>query len=185
MITYDKQPFPVARVRKFLEPGPVVLVSTFSQGRNNIMTMGWHTMMEFSPSLVGCVIARNNHSHAMLVESGTCVINVPTHDLVDQVVGIGNCSGAEVDKFEKFGFTAQAAMSVEAPLIRECYASFECRIADASLVKKYDFFVLEVVQAHVAVSPKQPQTLHYRGDGVFMVSGKIISRRSQFKPEML
>jgi hypothetical protein len=29
------------------------------------------------------------------------------------------------------------------------------------------------------------KTLHYTGDGVFMVAGKIISRRSQFRPEML
>jgi len=35
------------------------------------------------------------------------------------------------------------------------------------------------------VSPKHPQTLHYTGDSVFMVSGKIISRRRQFSPEML
>jgi hypothetical protein len=33
--------------------------------------------------------------------------------------------------------------------------------------------------------PKYPQTLHYTGDGIFMVSGKIISRRSQFRPGML
>jgi len=41
------------------------------------------------------------------------------------------------------------------------------------------------VKAHVAVSPKQPETLHYTGDGVFVVSGKVISRRSLFRPEML
>ena len=52
-------------------------------------------------------------------------------------------------------------------------------------IKKYNFFIFEVVKAHVARRPKYPQTLHYTGDGVFMVSGKIISRRSQFRPEML
>jgi hypothetical protein len=40
-------------------------------------------------------------------------------------------------------------------------------------------FIFEVVKAHVAKSPKHPEMLHYEGDGVFMVSGKIISRRSQ------
>ena len=42
-----------------------------------------------------------------------------------------------------------------------------------------------IVRAHVAASPKHPKTLHYTGDGVFMVSGKIISRRSQFQPGRL
>jgi hypothetical protein len=49
----------------------------------------------------------------------------------------------------------------------------------------YNFFIFEVVKAHVAPSPRHPETLHYTGDGVFMVSGKIISRRAQFRPEML
>jgi hypothetical protein len=42
-----------------------------------------------------------------------------------------------------------------------------------------------VVKAHVAVAPKYPQTLHYRGEGSFMVSGKNISRRGLFEPEIL
>ena len=59
------------------------------------------------------------------------------------------------------------------------------RLHDDGLVERYNFFIWEVVKAHVAASPKHPQTLHYSGDGVFMVSGKIISRWSQFRPEML
>jgi hypothetical protein len=41
------------------------------------------------------------------------------------------------------------------------------------------------VKARVAASPKHPETLDYTGDGVFVVSGKVISRRSRFRPEML
>ena len=67
----------------------------------------------------------------------------------------------------------------------ECHANFECRLHDDALVDRYNFFIFEVVKAHVAASPKHPETLHYTGDGVFMVSGKIISRRSMFRPEML
>jgi flavin reductase (DIM6/NTAB) family NADH-FMN oxidoreductase RutF len=34
-----------------------VLVSSHWQGKHNIMTLGWHTVLEFSPSLVGCMIS--------------------------------------------------------------------------------------------------------------------------------
>ncbi len=149
------------------------------------MTMGWHTVMEFTPSLVGCVIDSGNHSFQMIRASRECVINLPTTKLTDQVVGIGNTSGAEIDKFEHFGLTAEDAERVGAPLIRECHANFECRLHDDALVDRYNFFIWEVVQAHIAASPKHPETLHYTGDGVFMVSGKVVSRRSQFRPEML
>jgi len=41
------------------------------------------------------------------------------------------------------------------------------------------------VKAHVAASPKHPRTLHYTGDGVFMVAGEIVSRKALFRPGML
>ena len=181
----QKLDFPVNDVRRYLEPGPIVLVSSKRQGKTNIMTLGWHTILEFSPSLVGLMISAGNHSHRMILESRECVINLPTTKLTDTVVGIGNTSGAEVDKFTKFTLTAEHATKVDAPLIGECHASFECRLHDDALIKKYNFFIFEVVKAHVAASPKHPETLHYTGEGVFMKAGRIISRKSLFRPGML
>jgi hypothetical protein len=37
----------------------------------------------------------------------------------------------------------------------------------------------------VATAPKHPRTIHYRGNGEFMVSGREISLRSLFKSSML
>src|SRR5262249_29648930 len=185
MKRYKKIDLPVSQIRRYLEPGPVVLVSSAFEDRRNIMTMGWHTVMEFTPSLVGCVIAAGNHSFDLVRRSRECVINLPATELTDEVVGIGNSSGAEIDKFAAFNLTPERARRVNAPLIRECYANFECKLSDGALIDKYNFFIFEVVKAHVAMSPKHPQTLHYTGGGVFMVSGKIISRRAKFRPEML
>lgn len=180
-----KKSYPVSKIRRFLEPGPIVLVSSRYKNGLDIMTMGWHTVMEFTPSLVGCVIASSNHSYELIRKSGECVINLPTSNMIDTVVKIGNCSGHEVDKFEKFNLTAQKAKNVNAPLIRECHANFECKIYDDALVKKYNFFIFEVTYAHVAITPKYPETIHYTGDGIFTLSTKPLSRRSLFKPEML
>lgn len=179
-----KVEFPVDQVRRYLEPGPIVLMSSSWQGQRNIMTMGWHLVMEFGPSLIGCVISSANHSFELIRQSRECVINLPTTALTDQVVGVGNTSGADIDKFEAFGLSAQQARQVGAPLIGECHASFECRLHDDAMVDRYNFFVFEVVVAHVAASPRHPQTLHYTGNGVFMVAGKVISRRSMFRPGM-
>ncbi|MCS6780924.1 MAG: flavin reductase family protein, partial [Geminicoccaceae bacterium] len=126
----EKREVPPSGVRRWLEPGPVVLVSSRYRGRSNIMTMGWHTPMEFTPSLVGCVIAAGNHSFELIRASGQCVINLPTVDLLDAVVGIGNTSGAEVDKFARFGLTPEPALEVDAPVVGECHAHFECRLYD-------------------------------------------------------
>ncbi len=180
-----KQDFPTAKIRRYLEPGPIVLVSSAHRGTANIMTMGWHAVMEFTPALIGCVISSANHSFDLIRRSKQCVINLPTTKMTDQVVAIGNSSGSEIDKFAEFGLTALPAQHVKAPLIGECHANFECRLVDARLVEKYNFFIFECLKAHVAPSPRHPQTLHYTGEGVFMVAGKTISRRADFKPSRL
>jgi flavin reductase (DIM6/NTAB) family NADH-FMN oxidoreductase RutF len=186
MRSYRKRDFPVGDVRRFLEPGPIVLVSSAWKDETNIMTMGWHMVMEFQPSLVGCLISSANHSFDLIRKSGECVINLPTVELATTVVKIGNSSGRDVDKFDAFDLTPVAASHVAAPLIKECYANFECRVADRSLIAKYNLFIVEVVKAQAASSPKVPRTLHYHGDGRFMLSGPTTSKyRRLFRPEML
>jgi flavin reductase (DIM6/NTAB) family NADH-FMN oxidoreductase RutF len=75
------------------------------------------------------------------------VINVPTVDIADTVVAIGNSSGRDIDKFETFGLTALPAEKVSAPLIGECYANLECKLIDSTSIKKYSLFIFEVVKA--------------------------------------
>ena len=186
MKAYDKKDFPLDKIRRFLEPGPVVLVSSAWKDQTNIMTMGWHMVMGFEPSLVGCYIWSQNHSFDIVRKSKECVIYIPTDDLGAKVVGIGNSSGRDIDKFAEFKLTAVPSTQIEAPLIEECYANFECKLVDSSLIKSYSLFVFEVVKAHVATSPSYPRTLHYRGDGVFMISGTNTCKyRKRFKPQNL
>ena len=169
-----KRSFPLAKVYRLLEPGPVLLLTTAQRGRHNIMTQSWHTMMEFEPPLVGCVVSGRNHSFSALLKTRECVLNIPTAELARQVSAIGNCSGSDTDKFTKFRLTAQPARQVQAPLIAECYASLECRVVDTRLVNRYNFFVLEVVQAWVDTTLKAPRTLHHEGKGRFMLAGERI-----------
>jgi flavin reductase (DIM6/NTAB) family NADH-FMN oxidoreductase RutF len=186
MKNYKKKNLPVDQLRRLLEPGPIILVSSAWKGERNIMTMGWHMIMGFEPSLVGCYIWDENHSYNLIRKSKECVINVPATHLAKTVVGIGNCSGSEVDKFQSFGLTAEPAKVVSAPLIKECFANFECKLIDSSQIKKYSLFIFEVVNARMAQSPKFPETIHYRGAGEFMISGPTTSRyKKLFKPEML
>lgn len=171
-----KHDLPLDQVRRYLEPGPVVLVSSCHEGERDIMVMGWHTIMELSPSLIGCVISSANHSHRLIRASGECVINLPTTANLEAVLGVGSTTGAEIDKFDAFGLTPEDSQCVGAPSIRECFAQFECRLRDDSLVERYDFFIWEVVAARIQARPRHPQTLHYKGDGVFMESGQVIRR---------
>jgi flavin reductase (DIM6/NTAB) family NADH-FMN oxidoreductase RutF len=176
-----KRSLPLSKVYGLLEPGPVVLISVTGKEGANVMTQSWHTMMEFEPPLVGCLISGRNYSFDILRKTRECVINIPTLELARQVVGCGNTSGEKVDKFQAFGLTPAPASLVKAPLIAECYANLECRIADSRMVNKYNFFVLEVVKAWIDPAVKNPRTLHHRGMGAFMVAGETIKLPSKMK----
>lgn len=176
-----KKSFPLSKVYGLLEGGPVVLVSTVRKGRTNIMTQSWHTMLEFEPPLVGCVISNRNYSFNILKATRECVINIPTVELAKKVVKCGNTSGRDTDKFSAIGLTPTAASLVQAPLINECYANLECKLVDTRMVNKYGFFVLEVVKAWINPAIKDPRTIHHQGEGVFKVDGETIKLPSRMK----
>lgn len=145
------------------------------------MTLSWRLMMGFEPPILGFVMSNRNFSFAALKVTKECAINIPTAKLAKKVVGIGNSSGRKVDKFKAFRLTAAPATRIDPPLIAECYANLECRVVDASMATKYNFFVLEVLKAWIDPSEKNPRTLHHRGRGVFMVAGRTLKLPSKMK----
>lgn len=176
-----KRSFPLSKVYRLLEPGPVVLVTTADNGQPNIMAMSWHMMMEFEPPLVGCLISNRNYTFDTLKATGECVINIPTVELAEKVVGCGNTCGRKINKFDEFGLTPVPATIVHAPIVGECYANLECKVADSRMVNKYNLFILEVLKAWIDPSVIEPKTMHHLGKGVFMVAGEIIKLPSKMK----
>jgi flavin reductase (DIM6/NTAB) family NADH-FMN oxidoreductase RutF len=174
-----KKELALGKVYQLLEPGPVVLLTTARKGRANVMAMSWHMMMEFEPPLVACLVSGNNHSFAALRATKECVIAVPAAGLASKVVAVGNCSGREVDKFEKFGLTPLAAERVTPPLVAECFANLECKVVDTRLVNRYNLFILEVLKAWIDPAQKNPKTIHHHGYGRFAVDGKMITLQSR------
>lgn len=164
----------LSKVYQLLEPGPAVLLTTAAKGRPNVMTMSWHMMVDFEPPLVACIVSEANHSFAALRATKQCVIAIPAVRLARKVVQVGNSSGRDTDKFKTFGLTPVPAHSVAAPLVAECFANLECKIADTRLVEKYNLFVLEVVRAWTDPKQRNPKTIHHQGDGKFVVDGAAI-----------
>jgi flavin reductase (DIM6/NTAB) family NADH-FMN oxidoreductase RutF len=177
----SKKSLPLSKVYQLIEPGPVVMVTTARKGKPNIMTMSWHMMIDFEPPILACVISDQNYSFNTLKETKQCVINIPTVELAKIVVGVGNCTGAKVDKFKKFHLTPEDASQVDVPMIAECYANLECKVIDMKMAKKYNIFILQVLKAWITPSKKRVQTIHHCGNGIFIVDGKKIKLPSQKK----
>ena len=164
-----------------IEPGPVVLVTTRQRENDNIMTISWTMVLDFTPAFAICT-GDWNHSYAALRRTRQCVIAIPAVDMLDKVVGIGTCSGADTDKFAKFGLTPVRAKHVKAPLIEECLANIECRVTD--IVGRHNIVVLEGLAAHVDPARKEKRTIHAVGDGTFIVDGRRLDRRKKMAAKL-
>lgn len=157
-----------------LEPGPVVLVTTHDGQKDNIMTISWTMVMDFTP-LFAITTGPWNYSFAALEKHRECVIAIPTIDLLDTLVGIGTCSGADTDKFSKFKLTAMPGKVVRAPLIKECLANLECKVID--IIEPHNIVVLEGVAAHIDSARQEKRMVHAVGDGTFIVDGRRFDRK--------
>ena len=164
-----------------MESGPVVLVTTHDGKKDNIMTISWTMVMDFTP-VFAITTGAWNYSFAALRKSRECVIAIPTVDLLDKVVGIGTCSGADTDKFAKFKLTPVPAKLVRPPLIKECLANIECKVID--IVKKHNIVVLEAVAAYIDTERKERRTVHAVGDGTFIVDGRKIDRKKMMAAKL-
>ena len=171
----------LSKVYQLLEPSPVVLLTTAHKGCANVMTMSWHMMVEFEPPLVACVISGANYSFEALRATGECVIAIPARKLANKVVKVGNSSGRDIDKFKAFGLTPVPGQRVTSPLVAECFANLECKVTDARLVNKYNLFILQVLKAWTDPTQKNPNTIHHRGYGTFVVDGEMIKLKSKMR----
>ena len=164
-----------------IEAGPVVLVTTHDAQRDNIMTISWTMVLDFTPRFA-ITTGEWNHSFAALQKNRECVLAVPTVDMLDKVIGIGTCSGKDTDKFARFKLTPMQGKLVTSPLIKECLANIECKVID--IVKKHNIFVLEGVAACIDSRRKEKRTVHAVGDGTFIVDGHKINRKRRMRSKL-
>jgi len=157
------------------------LLTTARLNEENVMTMSWHTMLEFEPPIIGCVVSDRDYTFEILKTTRECVIAIPTAEMADIVVKVGNTSGRTIDKFKTFDIATSPASFVKAPLIDSCYANLECKVINTTLVTRYGFFILQVVKAWMNPAKKAPRTLHHLGKGFFMISGRVINLPSKMK----
>jgi len=171
----------ISKAFTLMEPGPVVLITTNDGQKNNMMTISWTMVVDFTP-IFAITTGPWNYSYAALRKCKECVIAVPTVDLIDQVVGVGTCSGSDTDKFKKFRLTPVKGKHVRAPLIKECLANIECKVID--IIKEHNIVVLEGIAAYFDGSRKEKRTIHAIGDGTFIVDGRKLNRKKMMQSKI-
>ncbi|MDR1083301.1 MAG: flavin reductase family protein [Deltaproteobacteria bacterium] len=167
-------PFPLERAFTFVESGPLILVTTRHKRRKNVLALSWHMSLGLEPT-IALTLGPWNYSFEAIVETGECVVAVPSVEMVKTAIAIGNCSGCDVDKFKTFGLSTQRASLVKAPLLADCYRNLECRVEH--WIKKYSIFIVRGVKAWQNPNLLEARPIHSNGDGTFPIEGDAVNLR--------
>lgn len=172
-----KRTLNISEFKWLLEAGCVLLVTSGTSDRPNIMTCSWQTpIVSDGTCLVLLSIGTSHFTRELIREIPEIVINVPNVELIDAVQHVGSVSGRTVDKFKENHLAPAPARIVKPPVIAECVAHLECRVQRSIPMGEQDLIVCEVVQVEAEAEvfkgawvPERAQTLHHLGKGQYGV----------------
>ena len=130
-------------------PRLVVIVTSHARGKDNAMTVAWHSPISLKPPLYGIAITSHRSSYELILESREFGVNFLSFKDAEIMASVGGSRGKEIDKFEKFNITREKAMKTNVPLLKEAYASFECKLIDNKAYGDHEWLVGEIVATHI------------------------------------
>lgn len=133
-----------------LNPTPVVLVTTKNKSdKINIFTVGWISTVCTKPPILAMGVRPERLSHEYIVESGECVINLPTKSMVKIVDYCGVVSGKKEDKVKHFDLKLNEGISISTPSLEISPVALECKVKSVTPLGTHDLFLLEVLNIKV------------------------------------
>lgn len=112
-------------------PSPLFVVTSWkSNGKENACLQSWSSFVGSSGEFI-CIIAsvtKGGHMHQSLKETGCCVLNFPSKDIIDKCKKTIDNNEFDVDEITVSGLTSEKAISVNAPRIVECFLNIECEL---------------------------------------------------------
>jgi len=172
----------LSKAKWLVEPGCVVLVTTGTLENPNVMTFSWQTPVNSAdPCLILLAISHVRYSYNLIKQNHELVINVPGEELLEQTHFAGSITGTHINKFKEACLTPVPAKMVAPPLIKQCAAHLECRVAEIFKMQTHDLLVCEVLRAAADADmfdgkwlPEKFHTLHYLGGNYYGVMERTI-----------
>lgn len=129
----------------------VATVLTVRAGeRKNAMAVAWHSPISFKPPLYGVSIAPKRYTYQLLLESKEFAVNFLPFEQAALIASVGGSGGRELDKFDKFGIAEDQPLRTGAPILRDAYAAYECRMIDNREYGDHVWVVGEIMAVHCA-----------------------------------
>ncbi len=129
-------------------PKLATIVTASAKGKDNAMAVAWHSSISANPPLYGVSIASGRFTYELLLQAGEFGINFMPIEKAELIAAVGGSSGRLVDKFEKFGLEKETPLKTSVPILKDAYASYECRLVDNKMYGDHVWVVGEILATH-------------------------------------
>jgi flavin reductase (DIM6/NTAB) family NADH-FMN oxidoreductase RutF len=146
----EKTDVPLDSYGRLLHPYGAVLVAAESKGKRNVMAVAWIMPVSVNPPLLAISVRAERYTYKLISESGFFAVNIPSFSQAKEVLMCGRKSGREIDKFKEASFTVDKGRATDTPIIKECVAHIECRVANISRMGDHMFVAGEVCAAYAS-----------------------------------
>ncbi|TLS37487.1 flavin reductase family protein [Pseudalkalibacillus caeni] len=129
-------------------PGMVAIVTAKLGSERNVMAAGWHSYISYEPAIYGVAIAEERFTHRLVKGSGEFVINFLPAEMAEVIQFSGTESGSAVDKFQELNLKTLEAETVGAPVLKDAYVAYECKVMDFNRYGDHDWIVGKISMFH-------------------------------------
>jgi len=137
------------KITTLTNPRQTILLSCRWQGKDNIMTLDWHTPLSFEPMMYAVAIGKTRFSAEMVRKSGVFAVNFMPAEFEKEILFCGTKTGKNIDKFKETGLEKEEAETIDCPRIRQALAYMECKVEKEIEVGDHILFIAKVTKAEL------------------------------------
>ncbi len=135
-------------------PSPLVCVTSYKEnGLPNATMQSWCTFDGNEGfHVLFSAVNKNTHMYSSIMKSKHFVVNFPSKDVFMKCYATIENNDYSKDEITASGLTAETALKVNAPLIKECFLNLECKLEWVKEIKEnsdHYVFCAEVVGIHM------------------------------------
>lgn len=162
---------------RLINNGPLVMIASMYEDRIDVTPIAWHMPISKNPPLIAFEISETHFIYQCIMRTKDFTVNIPSCDMLKQVVGCGTESGAAVDKLRMTGLTTELSRTVKSPTLQAAMAVLECvLVEDRHMLETYNIVLGEVKHAevepdafgeHWLFTNRSLRTIHHLGNMTF------------------
>ena len=126
-------------------PKVAVIVTASAGDKDDAMTAAWHSSISFRPPIYGVAVTSKRFTYQLIMESREFGINFIPSKKASLAATIGGTSGQQIDKFERFNIKKEKPLKTTAPILKDAYAAYECKLVDSKSYGDHIWIVGEIV----------------------------------------